>query len=71
MNNRYQVGGAQGAFQPGSHDEVLLNKPGVIAPEDMAELELMLLQKLYEAVLVEVSPSDALTLDHLKTWHRR
>jgi len=71
MNNRYQAGESQGAFQPGSHDRVLRNKLGVTTPEDMAELELMLLQKLYEAVLADVSPSEALTLAHLKTWHRR
>lgn len=71
MNNRYQVGGSQGAFQPGSHGQVLRNKLDVTTPEDMAELELMLLQKLYEAVLADVSPREPLTLTHLKTWHRR
>ncbi|HZX69919.1 MAG TPA: hypothetical protein VFE77_03790 [Rhodanobacter sp.] len=54
MNNRYQAGESQGALQPGSHDQVLHNKLGVTTPEDMAELELMLLQKLYEAVLADV-----------------
>jgi cell filamentation protein len=71
MNNRYQVGGIQAAIQPGSHGQVLLNKLGVTTAEDMAELELVLLQKLYEAVLAELSPDAAFTLAHLKTWHRR
>lgn len=71
MSNRYQAGESQDAFQLGSHDLVLRNKLDVTTPEDMAELELMLLQKLYEAVLAEVLPGDALTVADLKAWHRR
>jgi len=71
MSERYDADGVQGAFEPGSHDRVLRNKLGVTDPEEMAEIELLLLGKLYEAVLVEALPDRALTVADLKTWHRR
>ena len=71
MTDRYAVHGAQGEFQPGSNDLVLANKLGIQSVEDMDELELELLQRLYEDVLIEHLPNRALTVDDLKTWHRR
>ena len=71
MSDRYAVPGAQGEFQPGSDDRVLLNALGITSPDDMDELELALLQQLYEDVLVENLPNRSLTVDDLKTWHRR
>lgn len=71
MTDRYAVQGAQGEFQPGSNDRVLVNKLGIQSVEDMDELELELLQRLYEEVLVKHLPNRALTADDLKAWHRR
>lgn len=71
MTDRYAVHGAQGEYQPGSNDLVLANKLGIQSVEDMDELELELLQRLYEDVLMEHLPNRALTADDLKTWHRR
>ena len=71
MTDRYAVHGAQGEYQPGSNDRVLVNKLGIQSVEDMDELELELLQRLYEEVLVKHLPNRALTVDDLKTWHRR
>ncbi len=71
MTDRYAVHGAQGEFQPGSNDLVLANKLGIQSPEDMDELELELLQRLYEEVLIKHFPNRALTAGDLKTWHRR
>ena len=71
MTDRYAVHGAQGEYQPGSNDLVLANKLGIQSTEDMDELELELLQRLYEDVLMEHLPNRALTVDDLKTWHRR
>ena len=48
MTDRYAVHGAQGEYQPGSNDLVLANKLGIQSVEDMDELELELLQRLYE-----------------------
>jgi len=71
MTDRYAVQGAQGEFEPGSDERVLLNKLGIQSVEDMDELELELLQRLYEEVLVNHLPNRALTVEDLKTWHRR
>ena len=71
MTDRYAVHGAQGEFQPGSNELVLANKLGIQSVEDMNQLELELLQRLYEDVLIEHLPNRALTADDLKTWHRR
>ncbi len=71
MSDRYAVQGVQGEFQPGSNDLVLANKLGIQSVEDMDELELELLQRLYEDVLIAHLPNRALAVDDLKTWHRR
>ena len=71
MTDRYAVHGTQGEFQPGSNDLVLANKLGIQSVEDMDELELELLQRLYEDVLMEHLPNRALTAGDLKAWHRR
>lgn len=71
MSDRYQVDGAQGAWQPGSNEQVLLNKLGITDPAEMAEAELELLLQLYEAVLVKALPDRALTVADLKAWRRR
>lgn len=71
MADRYTVPGAQGEFQPGSDGRVLLNALGITSSDDMDELELTLLQQLYEEVLLDHLPHRTLTVDDLKTWHRR
>lgn len=71
MTDRYQVAGSQGAFQPGSNNQVLANKVGITTPGDMDELELSLLTQLYEDVLISNLPDRQLTVADLKTWHRR
>lgn len=70
MSDRYEAG-VQGEFEPGSEDRVLRNELGVIDPEEMDEIELRLLQQIYEAVLVEALPDRKLAVADLKTWHRR
>ena len=71
MTDRYAVHGTQGEFQPGSNDLVLTNKLDIQSVEDMDDLELELLQRLYEEVLVKHLPNRVLTVEDLKTWHRR
>jgi len=61
----------QGAFEPGSHDQVLRNKLGITDSEEMDAVELLLLEQLYQAVLVEDLPDRRLRVADLKTWHRR
>jgi len=71
VSDRYRAEGPQGAFQPGSDDQVLANRLGITNPDDIAEAELVLLEKLYEAVLVDEFPDRRLTSADLKDWHRR
>jgi len=71
VSSRYLAYGAQGAWQPGSNDQVLANKLGIVDPAEMAEPELVLLEKLYEAVLIDGLPDRRLEVADLKTWHRR
>lgn len=71
MSGRYHAGAAQGAYEPGSGDQVLRNKLGVTDSEEMDAVELLLLEQLYQAVLVEDLPDRRLRMADLKTWHRR
>ncbi len=71
MSGRYDAGAAQGAYEPGSGDQVLRNKLGVTDSEEMDAVELLLLEQLYQAVLVEDLPDRRLRMADLKTWHRR
>lgn len=71
MTGRYAVHGAQGDYQAGSDGRVLVNKLGITSTDDMDEVELSLLQQLYEEVLVAHLPHRVLTVNDLKTWHRR
>ncbi len=50
---------------------MLANKLGITETADIEEAELILLEKLYDAVLVDALPERALTVADLRTWHRR
>lgn len=65
------IDSSQSMFQPGSNNRVLANKLGITDPADMDEVELVLLEKLYESVLLEHLPEGTLKVTHLKNWHRR
>ncbi len=68
--DRYQASGRQAAWQPGSGERVLLNKPGITDPEQMDKAELHLLLQLYDLVLGEQFPARRLHVADLKEWHR-
>lgn len=70
MSDRYQVDGAEGEFEPGSDRQVLRNLVGIQAPDDMNELELLLLGQLYDEVLIQQLPDRALSVADLKNWHQ-
>lgn len=69
--SKYDVQSSQTAYQPGSDDQVLVNKLGIIDPAEMDEAELVLLEKLYERILVEQLPEGGITSDEIKAWHRQ
>lgn len=68
--NRYQVSGWQNSYQEGSDEEVLRNKLGIVARDDMNHAELMLLRKLYLYVLQQL-PQGQITVRLIREWHRR
>lgn len=70
MSDRYEAG-IEGEFETGSDGRVLRNMLGITDPVEMDEAELVLLEKLYESVLVDGLPDRTLTVEDLKTWHRR
>ncbi len=71
MSSRYGADGVQGESQPGSHGQVLANQLGITDAEEIAEAEVLLLRKLYEAVLLRELPDRALIVQDLIDWHRR
>lgn len=71
MNTRYEVYGSQGQLQPGSGGRVLANKLDIVDPADMDEAELVLLRKLYDAVLQHDLPPGRISVGILRQWHRR
>ena len=72
MTDRYDTShSSEGQYQPGSDDKVLLNKLGVTDPAEMDDIELDLLDQLYESVLDEVEVDQKLTSDSVFEWHRR
>lgn len=70
MTNRYQTAGAEGEFESGSNEQVLRNLVGITSADDMNELEIQLLSELYDEVLLQNLPDNALTVADLKRWHR-
>ena len=72
MTDRYNTSGMlQGQYQPGSNDQVLANKLGIIDPHEMDDIELNLLEQLTEAVINEVAKDQTISSDDLFEWHRR
>ena len=72
MTDRYDISGnPEGKYQPGSDDQVLLNKLGITDPHEMEDIELDLLNQLSEAILDEVSEDQTIFADDLCEWHRR
>lgn len=69
--NRYQAQGDEGQYEPGSNDQVLRNLVGITSAQDMDGLELELLARLYEQVLLKDLPDRALNAGDIQAWHRR
>lgn len=69
--NRYDVQSAEGCYQPGSDEQVLLNKLEIIDAEEMESLETALLLKLYEQTFEQSWPLEHLSFTDVATWHRK
>lgn len=72
MSDRYDTTGIpEGQFQPGSNNQVLLNKLGITDPVEMDEIELDLLEQLTEHILDEIAEDQTISTRVLSEWHRR
>ncbi|CAI1521649.1 Probable adenosine monophosphate-protein transferase fic [Serratia quinivorans] len=71
MMSKYDVSNSQGQFADGERQEVLLNKLGIVRVEDINDVELVLLEKLYHSVLGADFPQGRITLAMLRQWHHR
>jgi len=71
MTDRYTGSDSETEAEPGSDGNVLRNKLGITEPEEMDELEVVLLEKLYQLVLIDDFPDRALTVADLQRWHRQ
>lgn len=72
MTNRYDTtGNPEGQYQPGSNDTVLVNKLSITDSQEMDDIELDLLDQLYEAVLADVEVDQVITVADIFDWHRK
>ena len=72
MTDRYDTSNlTEGQFQPGSNDQVLLNKLGINDASEMDDIELDLLNQLTNALLDEIKEDQPISADELCRWHHR
>ena len=69
--SRYDPVGSEAECEPGSEGRVLANRLGVTDPDEMEEIELTLLGRLYAAVFGDEFADRRLTVADLKRWHQR
>lgn len=69
MNSRYKASANQAAWQPGSDGRVLQNLLGITSADEMNDVELDLLEQLYQFMFTEEFPDRRLTVADLKHWH--
>ena len=69
VGSRYEASGSQSEFQPGSDGQVLRNFLEITSPEEMDEVELELLDQLYESIFRIDFPDRRLTVADLESWH--
>lgn len=69
MTNRYDASGSQSEFQPGSEGEVLRNLLDVTNPDEMDEIELDLLDQIYQSIFRRNFPDRRLAVADLESWH--
>ena len=72
VTGRYDTAGnVEAQFEPGSRGRVLANKLGISNAEDMDDVELDLLKRLYVDLLGSVEADRRLTVADICEWHRR
>ncbi len=72
MTDRYDTtGNPEAQFEPGSDDRVLANKLGITDPAEMDDIELDLLNQLYNVVINSILVDQSITVADIREWHRR
>lgn len=71
MSNRYEASGSQSEFQPESDEQVLSNLLDITDPDEIDDIELDLLNQLYQSLFTKEFPDRRLTVADLKSWHHR
>lgn len=72
MANRYDTTRSpEGQYQPGSNETVLINKLDIVDPMEMDDIELNLLDQLYEAVFSEIEEDQSIAVGDIFEWHRK
>ncbi|EGM8187823.1 cell filamentation protein Fic [Escherichia coli] len=69
--SRYHVSNSEGQYEKDSGEQVLANKLGITASDEMNEVELVLLEQLYQSIFEEQFPEGRLSVALLTSWHRR
>lgn len=69
--SRYHVSTSEGQYEKNSGEQVLANKLGITASDEIDEAELVLLEQLYQSVFEEQFPEGEIGVVMLKNWHRR
>ncbi|HZD53060.1 MAG TPA: cell filamentation protein Fic, partial [Woeseiaceae bacterium] len=71
MPDRYSTSdNIEAQYQPGSDETVLRNKLGISSAQEMDDVELQLLEQLYEKVLSETTADQTITTADIREWHR-
>ncbi|NOH94009.1 MULTISPECIES: Fic/DOC family protein [Vibrio] len=68
---KYDVDTVETQYQPGSNDQVLLNKLNITNVTEMNDVETLLLVKLYEKVFSCDVPSLNVSFQTIIDWHRQ
>ncbi len=72
MNKRYKTHDkTEGQHQKGSNNTVLINKLGISSKSEMDEVELELLNLLYDDVLRSMDVNQVITSSDICEWHRK
>lgn len=72
MDKRYETDNKlEGLYQPDSNSTVLVNKLGINVREDIDDIELSLLNLLYEEILSSLDVNQLISVDDICEWHRK
>lgn len=70
-DGRYDVSGlAEGQFEPGSNEQVLKNRPGIISPQEMDDAEASALERTMAVLVGQYDEKHGFTAADLRAIHK-